>query len=169
MDNKNILDDLRGFMDLWDKAEPEMNKNMPKQQPLMDFDTMFEPVSDKVNFNDLSPRELAHNIDQVFNENRRNIADSARKSANSPNPTQLTTLDADQELRVTPNFGDGYFLRELGDLRIKIEGLERKYHAACIREDKKEENSVKKEIETIRSKIEELSDSLTTKPLEDVE
>lgn len=88
------------------------------------------------------------------------ISDAVAKSTSSSNPVKLTTTGPDQDLTVTPNFSDGKELRELHDLKLKIEDLERKFHEAEVKNNSKKENSLNKEIASIRNKIEELSNSL---------
>lgn len=114
---------------------------------------------------------LAQDVDRIFgkfNENKEEFGKTAEAMAKSPNPIHPTSVGADQDLRVTPNFSDGPILRQLSDLKIKIESLERDVHNSFVKKSESEENKLQKEVDSIRNKIIELSNQLARSPFDDV-
>ena len=73
----------------------------------------------------------------------------------------------DQELRVTPNFSDGDNLRELSQLKMELEALERKVHASEVTGEGSV-TSIQKQVDGLRQKVENLSNLLTPNQEEDV-
>jgi len=112
---------------------------------------------------------VADDIDRVFHPERfteaersdKAIGDLTKKAAASPNPVEKWTIGKDQDLRGTPELNDGDALRALTDLKIRFEALEREIHASEIRGEEKLENKLIKEMDNLRSKLEELNSKLT--------
>ncbi len=88
------------------------------------------------------------------------------------NPTQQSTIGADQEdpeggIRVTPNWSDGDDLRELDDIKRRIEAMERKHHEVEVRTEKPD-NDLKKQLESLRDRVKKLSEKINREPETDV-
>jgi len=80
------------------------------------------------------------------------------------NPTQQSTLGADQEdpaggVRVTPNWSDGEDLRELDDIKRRIEAMERKCHSDEVKNEKPS-SSLRKQLESLRDRVSKLSEKI---------
>jgi len=164
----NDPEQMRHFQDLWDEAckglQNEPIHPIPRQPvPEVDASELLRERRESASQGEMDFRDMllvSENIDKIFGEASDDAKDTAEKAGNAPNPIHPWTRGEDQELKVTPNFSDGDALRELNDLKIKIEGLERELHGAEVIGTKKEENSVQKQIDSIRSKIDELSQQL---------
>ena len=161
----NDPDTMRHFQALWDEAKQGLKAEsvVPETEsrtPEVDAAELLEDRRTSAAQGEMDFRDMllvSENIDKIFNER----SESAEKVDSAPNPIEPWTKGSDQELNVTPNFSDGDVLRELNDLRVKIEGLERELHGAEVLGTAKQEKSVQKEIASIRSKIDELSQLLT--------
>jgi len=185
---KTIKDELEEYQVLWDAALDKMKDwptSMPKTSPAASFSGEYS-FGDTSSNDEPSPMEmfqerrrssnkqldiydmlvLSENIDRVFHperlkENKEELVDVATKAASSPNPIQPTSVGKDQDMIITQDFSDGKALRELHDLKVKLEEMERKVHAAAVDGTEKQENSLNKEIASLRLKVEELCDKLT--------
>lgn len=83
------------------------------------------------------------------------------------NPTHFATVGKDQDLHVTPEFSDGEVIRELHSMKLSLHALEDKINAAYGRGEEKTQNNLRKEVASIRSKIDELSNKLAPHPIDD--
>jgi len=91
-------------------------------------------------------------------------------------PQHHTSIGMDQgrspyePTRVAPNFTDGDELRELSDLKVKLEKLESTLLAQEIKAGKANvpTNDYKSQLDRLRQQIDALSDKLTPRPGEDV-
>jgi hypothetical protein len=85
------------------------------------------------------------------------------------NPTRQSTTGADQGdgngVRVTDNWSDGEGLRELDDIKRRLEQMERKHHEEEVN---KGSSSLKKELESLRGRIAKLSEKINSEPEVDV-
>lgn len=81
------------------------------------------------------------------------------KIANSANPIEPWTVGKDQDWKPTANWTDGKELRELADLKKKLEQLESKMNAQ--ESEGKSGESIQKQIDAMRQKLDDLSDSLS--------
>ena len=178
---ENTQDELAHYMSLWDAARDKM-----ENEPIHPQNQSHPMPPEEVSANDLLNERrnadgteempfsdmllVAENIDRVFHPDRFTeaarkskaaITDISHRSAGSPNPVEKWTLGKDQDLRVTPNFNDGEVLRELSELKVKFEALERDIHSANVRGEEKQENNLLKQLQSLRSKLEELNDKIT--------
>ncbi len=88
------------------------------------------------------------------------------------NPTQQSTIGPDGEdpdggIRVTPNWSDGEDLRELDDIKRRLEAMERKHHEAEVKTEAPA-NDLKKQLESLRDRIKKLSEKINREPETDV-
>ncbi len=176
----NDPDQMREFQALWDAASGKMESEPihPKparQIPEVSPNELLEERRRSSSEEAMPWRDMllvADNIDKIFGEGQAEVKDMAQRGLESPNPIEPWTVGKDQkdtDTIVTPNFTDGDALRELGELRIRVEIIERELHSAHVVGTQKEENKLQKEVDSIRLKIEELSEKLAPKPFEDRE
>lgn len=90
---------------------------------------------------------------------KQNKLSNSKKKFHLNNPIDYASAGTDQDPKVTNNFSDGKELRELDELKRKMEEVERKYHSAEVRGDKNK-NKISKELEGIKKKVEELSQKI---------
>ncbi len=76
------------------------------------------------------------------------------------NPVDTFSLGKDQDLESSDNFTDGDKLRELNSIKVSLHALEDKINTAAGLG--KDENNLMKQVEAIRSKIDELSNKLNS-------
>lgn len=134
-----------------DKGETKGDKSHREFYELaQQIDKIFKPQGLKEGIT--KPEQVADNLDRKF----------------EVNPIHFASKGNDQELRVTPNFTDGDIIRELNDIKIKLEALEREVHSAFINDQDAQEKKLQKQLDNLRNKFEELSDKLTPHPIEDV-
>ncbi len=81
------------------------------------------------------------------------------KIANAANPIYPYSVGKDQDTKPTSNWTDGSELRELAELKRKLEKLESKMNAE--EGNGKSGATIEKQINAMREKLDELSDSLT--------
>ena len=86
------------------------------------------------------------------------------------NPTSQASVGSDASpsptdpMRVTRNFSDGPEMRELDEMKRKIETMERKHHES----EAQGGSGILKELESLRSRIEALSEKINKDPEVDV-
>ncbi len=177
----NDPDQMREFQALWDAAcgkmdgEPIHLTQPPRPRTEVSPNELLEERRRSSDEKEMPWRDMllvADNIDKIFGEGQAEVKDMAQRGLESPNPIEPWTAGKDQkdtDTIVTPNFNDGDALRELSELRIRVEAVERELHTAHVVGTQKEENKLQKEVDSIRSKIEELSGKLAPKPFEDRE
>lgn len=88
------------------------------------------------------------------------------------NPTQQSSIgsdavDEDGNLRVTSNWTDSPDLKELEDIKVQIEKLERKHHSDEVTTEKPS-SKLESEIKSLRSRIRSLSEKINRSPEVDV-
>ena len=170
------VDSLNYYQDLWDKACQNMaivaqfeDDSDPDSEPTPSAVEVVNEIHDSRSRN-LDLRDmliLSDDIDRVFHPERFNeakrseVAEKTKLAAKSANPVPITTVGKDQDVVVTKDAMDGPVLRELSEIKIKLEALERRMHDAYIHGNDKQENSLKKEAENLRDKIEKLCDELS--------
>lgn len=103
-----------------------------------------------------APDPLAPMKEEVDKTAAKRVAD---KIANSANPIEPWTVGKDQDWKPTPNWTDGKELRELAEMKKKLEQLESKMNAQ--EGLGKSGDSIQKQIDAMRQKLDDLSDSLT--------
>lgn len=85
------------------------------------------------------------------------------------NPTRQDTTGPDQGygpgVPVTKNWSDGDDLRELDDIKRRVEAMERKYHAEDVNGGG---SALKKQLESLRDQINTLSEKINRLPKNDV-
>lgn len=147
--HKSLVDEMKSWQDEWVKVSEDF------QKPQCIVDAIEE-----------------HNLYKNLHEEKKMATNGAEvaKSLDTQftvNPTHFATLGNDQDLRVTPNFSDGPLLRELNALKLSLYELEGKVNAAYAQDEEKKENSLRKELDSVRSKVDELSNKLTPHPIDD--
>ncbi len=176
----NDPDQMREFQALWDAASGQMedepiHPKPARPTPEVSPNEILDERRRSSGEGEMPWRDMllvADNIDKIFGEGKEEVKDMAQQGLRSPNPIEPWTAGKDQkdtDTIVTPNFTDGDALRELSNLRIRVEMIERDLHSAHVVGTKKEENKLQKEVDSIRLKIEELSEKLAPRPFEDRE
>ena len=171
---QSATDELAYYQDLWDNAQKNIElqaqfdtpvESDPETSAVEKVEYLHESSSRNLDLRDMLI--LSDDLDRVFHPERfheskdMDVARRSDKAADSPNPVPITTVGKDQDVVVTPDMTDGPALRELSEIKIKLEALERRIHGAYIQGKEKQENSLSKEAENLRSKIEELCEKLT--------
>ena len=170
---QSATEELNFYQDLWDKACQNMaivaqfedENPEPTPSAVEVVNEIHDSSSRNLDFRDMLI--LSNDIDRVFHPERFNeerhpeVAKRSDKAAKSANPVPITTVGKDQDVVVTKDVMDGPALRELSEIKIKLEALERRMHDAYIHGNDKQENSLKKEAENLRDKIEKLCDELS--------
>ncbi len=174
---KNIRTDLDYFADIWDKALKDgVFKDAPKPpEPNRDSDFFGQwDGSEEVPMNECDAKYWArvYNLskgtgpgaapdplreDAVATKDR--IKKVSDRIANSANPIYPGTVGKDQDVKATRNWTDGPELQELAQLKVKLEKLESQMNAQ--EGLGKNGSSVQKQIDALRTKLDDLSDSLT--------
>lgn len=88
------------------------------------------------------------------------------------NPITQSSTGADQQdanggVRVTPNWSDSEDLRELDDIKRRIEQMERKCHEHEVKSEKPS-SGLKKQLESLRDRVSKLSEKINREPIVDV-
>lgn len=92
------------------------------------------------------------------------------KKVYTNNPIHFASVGNDQEddegrTRVTNNWSDGKELQELADIKRKVEEMERKCHEADVL---KKKGNIASQLESLRKRVKQLSEKLTSTPQEDL-
>jgi len=80
------------------------------------------------------------------------------------NPTTQSSTGSDQDLRVTKNWSDGPELRELDEIKRRLEELERKHHEDQVNG----KAGLKAQLESLRDRVHKLSEKINRNPEVDV-
>jgi len=177
-------DEFEKWQELWDKAAKKMAEDAAEQQVKASFFTNTVPyedngeLEDKYGWNDVLNRsnDLNYNPlhDNVLNEDgyRDLVKDKGVLKHLATNPYYLDTIGPDQEgkdghVRVTNNWSDGEELKQVDELKRKIEEMERKAHESDVLK-KSSRSRLKKELEGLRNRVKKLSEKMQSKPAEDV-
>lgn len=88
------------------------------------------------------------------------------------NPTTQSSVGPDGvgpdgHTRVTPNWSDGEDLRELDDIKRRLEMMERKHHKEEVMSEKPA-SGLKKQLESLRDRVQKLSEKINRSPEVDV-
>lgn len=88
------------------------------------------------------------------------------------NPTTQSSVGPDGvgpdgHVRVTPNWSDGDDLRELDDIKRRLETMERKHHKEEVMSEKPA-GGLKKQLESLRDRVQKLSEKINRSPEVDV-
>jgi len=83
------------------------------------------------------------------------------------NPTTQSSVGPDGGVRVTKNWSDSEDLRELDDIKRRVEQMERKHHEAEVQSEKSA-GGLKKQLESLRDRIHKLSEKINREPEVDV-
>lgn len=155
-------EDLEKWQKLWDKMsvkvskEPAVISNVHSHLNDISSNEVINEESEELHWKDIY--KMSQNIDKVFKQ----VNESAYELHD--NPIKTSSKGKDQELRVTPNFSDGSELRELNGLKMEVESLERMLHKFEVTG---EGSDVKNKLDTIRQRIEDLSNMLVPDQEED--
>lgn len=161
------VENIANWTTLWAEASKKFRK------PQMDAQTVLENLLPEQKTTQSEPTtydmvKAARNIDRVFGKKPLNEAEGHKEAGEEHlNPVYKNTLGPDQELKVTPNFTDGDILRELNSLKLSLHALEDKINSAYALGKEKEEDSLRKELEKVRSKVDELSAKIIPHPTKD--
>lgn len=165
--HSDIVDNIANWTALWAEASKKFAK------PQVDAQTVLEHLLPEQKTAQAEPTtydlvQAAYNIDRVFGKKGLNESNGHKEAGEEHlNPVYKNTLGPDQELKVTPNFTDGDVLRELNGLKLSLHALEDKINSAYALGKEKEEDSLRKELEKVRSKVEELSAKIMPHPTKD--
>lgn len=181
MENSSFNNDIAHFQSIWDdyllKSKSSQmvtpkatQENSPYDSYSMSgIDDIFGAVDVEKPLDMCDMLLVSENISKFINNKQLNenvdtkkIKDRTEKLANSSNPIYPYGLNADQDVIVTPNFTDGSALRDLSDLKIRLEAIERQLHASQIYNDSGKENSFFKQVDSIKKQIEKLNNEIGT-------
>jgi hypothetical protein len=76
--------------------------------------------------------------------------------------------DKDGRVRVTKNWSDGDEIRELDDVKRRVEALERKFHEADVLKKKAEKSKLQTELTNLRDRVRKLCEKLVPSAQEDL-
>lgn len=176
MSDKYLGKDFNNWCDMWEKAQEDedFQKESPKVEPNPHRDADYwNAVYEKMNKYDDAP-DLANPqilteenqkdkitipIPKKPNLSTKELGDVAKSAANAANPTTATSAGKDQDYK--PNLADVYQLEQLHDMKIKLYDLECKLNEKDALAQSKEGMKIQVQIEDIKRKIDELSDSIT--------
>ena len=183
------LDKMSQWQAIWDRisseSQPPQRSQLPEQpvyatqdmfdDPQMDSNSPELIVDHKINpekemsFYDIY--KLSQNVDRVFKRKNVNeslesdLGDVAKKTAASPNPIYPFTTGKDSDLNAS--LAPNSVLRDITDLKVKLETLERQAFADMQQNANGNEKGLQKEVDSLRNKIEELCQKLTPNPMLD--
>lgn len=164
----------------------ELAKTQPQQQPPtswltntpLDRDYQEKEPEGDPSWHDIYAR--SQNIDGLLTEADARGSKGEKKPEPSfggftptkTNPTQQSTigpdgLDPDGGVRVTPNWSDSDDLRELDDIKRRIEAMERKCHAEEFKSEKPS-GKLRQQLESLRDRVQKLSEKINRTPEVDV-
>lgn len=162
--SNNIEDQFDKWTKQWDKALedglfPKSDKAKEIKDGKSNFfgqtnidDSKLDPDEDKVSYwNDIANYSEA----QLLNENK------TKKIAKSSNPVDYTNLGKDAKNKPTEDWTEGESLDKLNELKKKLYELEVNFlskHAMGVKES--ELDSIKKEMESVASTIDKISDKI---------
>jgi len=131
-----------------------------------------EPSNDEPSWYDIYNR--SQDIDGIITDAVKYDQGETKPQANygaftptKTNPTTQSSTGPDQQLRVTKNWIDSEELRELDDIKRNLEEMERKHHAAEVTTEKPA-TELKKQMESLRDRIQKLSEKINRSPETDV-
>lgn len=95
------------------------------------------------------------------------------KKAYVNNPIHFASVGNDQEddeghVRVTGNFSDGKEIRELDEIKRRVEEMERKFHEADVLNKKTERSKLQNELKKLRDRVKQLSEKMVSDPQSDL-
>jgi len=168
----NDVDQMSRWQAIWDSIAPKPEvRDVEPETPNYDMPEIINDhtidASKEMSFADIY--HLAQSVDSIFDKKRLNenaeLADVAKKVAASPNPIYPYTAGKDSDLNAS--LASNKVLRDISDLKVKLEALEREVHASDVKNDANSEKRLNKEVDSIRDKIEALCQKLTPNPLTD--
>jgi hypothetical protein len=140
-----------------------------------------QEIEDDFNWRDIYARavELDYSKEDLLNEmvpaqdseaNPGEVKFGGRPPTKS-NPIHYASVGNDQEgddghTRVSKNFSDGDELRELDDIKRRLQAMEDKFMANDVLQKKTE--SIQKELDSLRERAKKLSQQINTEPMNDV-
>jgi hypothetical protein len=146
MSHRSFIEETMDFLSNWEKEKNGFQKPQfikDSEQDAKFYKNFHENIHD--------PTQLVKSMDADFNLN----------------PTHFATIGPDTAPHVTPEFSDGPMLRELHALKIALHNLEDKINAAFGLTQESEEKKLRREVTSIRSKIDELSNKIAPHPVDD--
>lgn len=165
----NLHTDLDHYKDQWEKALKdgflEKSPHLPEKS-IPDFFGQYDaPEETTINecdakyWQQLYQRTTGQEPMIVEATTKEQIKEKTNKVAGAANPIIPSTTGKDQDMKVTPNWSDGKELRELSDLKIRLEKLESQMNAQ--EGLGKNGSATKSKIDALKQQIDELSDDLT--------
>lgn len=82
-------------------------------------------------------------------------------------PVHFSSVGTDQDMRVTDNWSDGKELLELDEMKRKIEEMERRFHESDVL-NKGDRSKIQSELDSLRSRVEKLSEKISSNPQKDL-
>lgn len=176
-------DQFDKWVSMWEKHQAEMQVPEKESTPTHSYFGMQsvlpdeEPSEERMLTESDHWRDIYNNalkINKMINEeeNDNYLSKGPGKTDFTQNPVHFASHGQDQSpspyepVRVTPNFTDGEQLRNLHELKVKLEKLESSLLSADIKGETS--NDYKSQLDKLRKQIDDLSDKLTPKPIEDV-
>jgi hypothetical protein len=168
----NLHTDLDRYKDQWEKAlEDGFLDNSPHLPPkkLPDFFGQWDGEDEPTTINEcdvkywqqvyaLSSHQGQAPLPIQEEVTKDEIKKKTVKMATASNPILPSSVGKDQEMKVTANWSDGKELRELSDLKMRLEKLESQMNAKEGLGQKTD--SMQAKIDSLKQQIDELSDSM---------
>lgn len=126
-----------------------MSSNGDAPDPLADENQVITEDGKQI----VNPRPVKPNLSD------KEMGDVAKSAGNSANPISPSSVGKDQNYK--PNFADVYQLESLVDLKTNLHELECKLNAGDSLGKSKQGQKIQKQIDEMRKKIDDLSDSIT--------
>ena len=177
--------ELQDWQNMWNKAQDEMPKPEPESIPMQE-DPIPDSTSEKrdsewwsgvdKDYWDQIYKGSMGNKSSVLNEesdglsvklpqpvkpnqSKEELGDVAKTKANAANPIDPASVGKDQDYK--PNLADAHQLEQLHNLKINLYELECKLNANdCLAKTDKGKK-IQSQIETLKTQIDELSDTIT--------
>lgn len=138
----------------------------------LDTDYKEKPLESEPSWQDIYRRsmDLSNLVVDWNNGETKPIANYGAFTPTKTNPTQQSSTGSDaspaptEPVRVARNYSDGPELRELDELKRKVEEMERKHHKAEVDGSA----GMLKELQSLRDRIEKLSEKINNHPEVDV-
>jgi hypothetical protein len=140
-------------------GDPEVIQENLDQQDVRPFAKVDVPAKDRV-------RKGPTGLDKYLPKGQdADMSKMARGLSHTANPVYYYSYGKDQDLHVTPNWSSGVELEELHNIKVELEQLESKLGAAeTLGKDTKK---LKSQLSELKTKVDELSNSLTPSFLSD--
>jgi len=150
------------YQDLWDDfLKKEKSHQMLKPKDTTPYDVTIPVGREALDVQDMLL--VSEQINRYFESAKDNTEYAKSRTSGmfgSKNPVTPSTLGGDSKIHPDSNFTDGPLIRSLSEIKIKIEAMERDFHAAEVEGNDSKEKSLKTKLDSLRQTVQELSDSL---------